>query len=127
MKKWNMLLSSLLLVLLLAACNSNVEDDVAAPYIERANEVVQQLNEGAYDDIYAQFNDTMKEQLTAEQLAQIEPILQQSGEFERIDKQSVEEKDGIHVVVLIGSHRNENRIYTISYDANDNITGLFVQ
>lgn len=127
MKKWNMLLSSLLLVLLLAACNSNVEDDVAAPYIERANEVVQQLNSGEYDDIYAQFNDTMKEQLTAEQLAQIEPVLQQSGEFERIDKQSVEEKDGIHVVVLIGSHRNENRIYTISYDANDNITGLFVQ
>ncbi|OCS84457.1 DUF3887 domain-containing protein [Caryophanon latum] len=127
MKKWNMLLSSLLLVLLLAACSSNVEDDVAAPYIERANEVVQQLNEGAYDDIYAQFNDTMKEQLTAEQLAQIEPILQQSGEFEGIDKQSVEEKDGIHLVVLIGSHRNENRIYTISYDANDSITGLFVQ
>lgn len=127
MKKWNMLLSSLLLVLLLAACSSNVEDDVAAPYIERANEVVQQLNAGEYDDIYAQFNDTMKEQLTVEQLAQIEPVLQQSGEFERIDKQSVEEKDGIHVVVLIGSHRNENRIYTISYDANDSITGLFVQ
>lgn len=127
MKKWTVLFSSLLVVLLLAACGNKVDEETTSQYVEKAERVVQLLNDGKYDEIYEQLNTTMKSQLTAEQLAEIQPVLEASGKFEGIDKQSVEQKDGMHVVVIVGKHSEENRIYTVTYDADDEIAGLFVQ
>ena len=127
MKKWTVLFGSLLMVLLLAACGNKVDEETSSKYVEKAEGIVQLLNDGQYDEVYEQLNASMKSQLSAEQLAEIEPVLEASGSYDAIEKQSVEEKDGLHVVVIVGKHREENRIYTVTYDGNDEITGLFVQ
>ena len=62
-----------------------------------------------------------------EQLAQIEPVIEQSGNFEQIEKSTVEEKDGMKIVVLVAQYSNDKRVFTISYDGEDKIAGLFVQ
>lgn len=127
MKKWTVLFGSLLIVLLLAACGNKVDEETSSKYVEKAEGIVQLLNDGQYDEVYEQLNASIKSQLTAEQLAEIEPVLEASGAYEGMEKQSVEEKDGLHVVVIVGKHPEENRIYTVTYDGNDEITGLFVQ
>ena len=128
MKKWKFIVCSMLAVILLAACGNKVDEETEGKFIEKAEEVVHFINDGKFDKIIEQLNDNMKANLTAEQLAEmITPVLEESGSFKGIKKQSVQEKDGIIVVVLVGEYSEEDRIYTVSYDADDRIAGLFVQ
>lgn len=126
MKKIIVILCSVL-ILIFGACSNKVDDATADKYIEKAKDVVTLLNEEQYEKITAQFDSTMKANLTAAQLAEISPILKESGAFEEIKKQSVEEKDGMKVVVLVAQHKNDKRIYTVSYNDKEQIAGLFVQ
>lgn len=127
MKKIHVMFISICVLVLLAGCGSKVDDSTAQTYISKAEEVVQMLNNGEYESITEQFDDTMKASLSAEQLAGLEPLLTASGEFKAIEKQSVEEKDGMKIVVLIANYSEEKRIFTITYDANDKIAGLFIK
>lgn len=126
MKKVLLIVCSMF-VFVLAACGNQVDETTADKYIAKATEVVTSLNEGQFDQITAQFDETMKANLTEQQLAEITPILEASGAIEEIKKQSVEEKDQLKVVVLVVQHKEDKRIYTVSYNADDEIAGLFVQ
>lgn len=126
MKKIIVILCSVVM-LILGACGNKVDDATADKYIGKAKDVVTLLNEEQYEKVTAQFDNTMKANLTAAQLAEISPILKESGAFEEIKKQSVEEKDGMKVVVLVAQHKNDKRIYTVSYNDKEQIAGLFVQ
>ena len=126
-KKWRFVVCSLLAVLLLAGCGNKVDDATSKTYISKAEEVVQWINEGEFEKVAAQFDEKMAANLTVEQLNEITPIITASGQFEKIEKQSVEEKDGNKIVVLVAKYSEDNRIYTVTYDAEDRIAGLFVQ
>lgn len=127
MKKWQLIVCSIVAVVLLAACGNKVDEETENTYVEKAEAIVHYLNEGKFDQVFDKLNASMQSQVTAEQLAEIKPVLEASGDYEGIEKQSVEEKDNIKVVVIVGKHSEENRIYTVSYDESDEIAGLFVQ
>lgn len=127
MKKWKLIVCSMLAVLLLVACGNKVDDATVSSYVSKGEEVVHLLNNGEFDKIIEQFDEKMKSNLTAAQLADITPVLEASGSYKGIKKQSVQEKDGHKIVVIVGEHSNEDRIYTVTYDANNQISGLFVQ
>ena len=110
-----------------AACGNKVDEETEGKYIDKAVEVVHFINDGEFDQIVEQLNENMKAKLTSEQLAAITPVLEESGSYKGIKKQSVQEKDGIIIVVLVGEYSEEDRIYTVSYDEDDRIAGLFVQ
>lgn len=127
MKKWAIILVGLMLSVLLVGCGNKADNDTSQVYSEKAEEVVNWMNEKNYDKITEQFDANLKTQLTAEQLAQIEPVIVQSGDFKQVEKSTVEEKDGMKVVVLVTQYSNEKRIFTVTYDGEDKIAGLFVQ
>ena len=127
MKRWNVIVCSILAVLLLTACGSKVDESTASLYISKAEEVVHFINNGEFDKIVEQFDERMKENVTAAQLAEITPVIEESGSYERIKKQSVQEKDGNKIVVIVGEHTEEDRVYTVTFNANDQIAGLYVQ
>ena len=128
MKKWKFIVCSMLAVVLLAACGNKVDEETEGKYIDKAVEVVHFINAGEFDKVIEHLNENMKAKLTAEQLAEmITPVLEESGSFKGIKKQSVQEKDGIIVIVLVGEYSEEDRIYTVSYDEEERIAGLFVQ
>lgn len=120
-------ISMICVMLLLAGCGNKVDDAVAQTYISKAEKIVQHINNSEFEQITEQFDETMKANLTAEQLSEITPILTASGEFKSIKKQSVEEKDGYKVVVLVAEYSKENRIFTITYNDSEQIAGFFVQ
>ncbi|MDQ0156964.1 hypothetical protein J2S07_003289 [Robertmurraya andreesenii] len=95
--------------------------------MEIAEEVVSLLNEAKYGDIHTMFDETMKTELTEEQMGLLTPVIEQSGDFDKIDKSSVEEKDGHHIVTLVSKYSKENRIYTITFNDKEEIAGLFVK
>jgi Protein of unknown function (DUF3887) len=125
MKKTIFLLSIFLLVGLVA-CGNN-DTSLMEEYVPKAEEVVKLLNDGSYEEVYHQFDETMKNALPVEQMGQLKTVIEKSGEFETFDKSTVEEQDGFYVVVLIAKYSNEDRVYTISFNDQDEIAGLYVR
>lgn len=113
--------------LILVACGNKVDDEIASKYVGKAEEVVLLLNAGNYEEVHSLFNSKMKEGLSVEQMGELTPIIEESGEFENIDKSSVEEKDGHYIVVLVANYSDKNRVYTITFDGNDEIAGLYIK
>lgn len=127
MKKWAVILVGMMLSIVLIGCGNKADEDTSQVYREKAEDVVKWLNEKNYEPLIEQFDANLTAQLTVDQLAQIEPVIEQSGDFEQVEKSTVEEKDGMKVVVLVAQYSNDKRVFTISYDGEDKIAGLFVQ
>lgn len=115
-------------VLLLAACGGKkVDDETANLYSGKAEEVVSLLNEGNTEGVQAMLDANMKEALTAEQLDEVVGIVDGSGEFEKVDKSSVEEQDGNFVTVLAVKYSKETRVYTITFNEQQEVAGLYIK
>ena len=127
MKKWAIVLVGLLISVLLVGCGDKADEDTKEVYSAKAEQVVNWINEKNYDKITEQFDENLKTQLTVEQLAQIEPVIVASGNFEKVEKSTVEEKDGMKIVVLVTQYSDDKRIFTVTYDSEEKIAGLFVQ
>lgn len=128
MRKVLLLMLGVMMVFVLAACGgSKVDDATAEKYTTKAEEVVSLLNEANYTEVHAMFAEDMKTGLPVEQMADLTPIIEGSGNFEKIDKSSVEEKDGFYVTVLVAKYSKEKRIYTISFNEQEQVVGLFIK
>ena len=117
-----------LLLIVLAACGGNkVDEATAEKYTAKAEDVILLLNEGDYEAAFELFNEEMKQGLPVSAMEQLTPIIEESGSYQEIDKASVEEKDGLYVSVLRAKYSEKNRVYTITFDSNDEVAGLFLK
>lgn len=124
-----------LLMMVLAACGANqVDEATAAKYTAKAEGVITSLIEGRYQELYEMFDDQMKAGLPVSQMEQQLPgIIQQSGTFEGFGQSSVQEKrdnqqqENYHVVTVHAKFSSENRIFTVTFNSRDQISGLFVK
>lgn len=126
MKKMTVIIMSICAMIVLAACGTKVDEATAEKYITSAEGIVSLLNDGNYQGVTETFDSHMKAELTEEKLKEIEPIIEQSGDFEAIKKSSVEEKDDNYIVVLVATYSNDERIYTISFNKADEVVGLYI-
>lgn len=127
MKRKLLFLFSVLAVLALAACGNKVDEATAEKYIGKAEEVILLLSEGKYEEVHAMFNEEMEDALPVGEMDALTPLIEEAGKFEKINKASVEEKDGYYVTVTVAKYSKKNRIFTITFDENDNIAGLYVK
>ena len=49
-----------------------------------------------------------------------------AGTFEKIEKKSIEEKDGLYTVILVAKYSKEQRTFIITYNDKEEIAGLFI-
>lgn len=111
-----------------AACgNGGADDPLTEKYQPKAEEVVNHLNNQEYSDIIPQLDSEMKELLTEDKLKELEPVIAEAGDFDSITKSSVEEVDGYYQVILVAKYSNANLRYTVAYNDDDQITGLFIK
>lgn len=127
MRKMLRLILSTFVILVLVSCGNSVDDTTSDKYITTAEEIVLLLNDANYEDVHAMFDEQMKLGLPEEAMVELTPIIEQSGDFEEINKSSVEEKDGYYIVVLVANYSEENRVFTISFNDQDEVAGLFIQ
>lgn len=125
-------LSNFLLIIglmsLLSACGEEkVDKATAEKYVTKAEAVVLDLNEANYEAIYEQFDKTMKAGLPVEEMEGLTPVIEASGEFEAFDDSVVEKNEGYYVVVLVGVYSNDKRVFTISFNEEDEIGGLYIK
>lgn len=115
------------MMMMLAACGGNkVDSSTAEKYRTKAEEVIHLLNEAQYEELHTMFNSDMQSGLPVEDMTELTPIIEASGSFEKIDKASVEEDKGLYIAVLVAKYQNNKRVYTITFDADDKIAGLYI-
>lgn len=122
-----LLVGGLLLVVLSACGGNKVDEATAETFTQRAEEVILLLDEGDYEAVFETFNDEMQAGLPVSELAELGPIIEESGELEEIDKASVEEKDGYYISVSRAKYTEENRVFTITFNADGEVAGLFMK
>ncbi|MBM7716163.1 DUF3887 domain-containing protein [Siminovitchia sp. FSL H7-0308] len=128
MKRMLFTMLSVVVMLALVACGGNkVDDATAEKYVAKAEEVVSLINEAKYKEVRAMFDETMKEKLPEDQMEELTPIIEQSGTFEKIDKSSVEEKDGLYIVIFVAKYSKDKRTFTITFNDKEEVAGLFVK
>ncbi|GKV69749.1 hypothetical protein NCCP2716_22470 [Sporosarcina sp. NCCP-2716] len=126
MKRWVVVL--LAAVMLLGACgDKKVEGETADRFIQDAEQVVTLLNDGDTEGVHGMLDATMKEQLTADQLDEVVGIIKESGEYEQVDKSSVEKKDEYYTTVLVVKYSEQKRVFTITFNEQDEVAGLYIK
>lgn len=121
------LLSASFLTFLVACGGEKVDDETASQYINEAEEIILLVNEGKYGEVTDAFADELKAELTEDELREIEPVMNESGDFEAFDKSSVEKDDGYYTVVISGKYTEDDRIFTISFNEDEELVGFFVK
>lgn len=128
MKKISQLMGLAFLMVMLAACGGKkVEDVTAKKFIAQAEEIITLINQGNYEDVYAQFDENMEGLLSVEEMEEFTPIIEESGSFKEIEKASIEEKDGYYVTVSVAKYSNKSRVFTISFNDQAEVSGLFIK
>lgn len=128
MKRILLVMVGVLMMVGLAACGgSKVDDSTTDKYREQAEEVISLLNAENYAELHTMFDEQMQVGLPVEKMAELTPLIEEAGTFEKVDKFSIEEKDGFYVSVLVAKYSEKKRIYTISFNENEEVVGLFIK
>lgn len=69
----------------------------------------------------------MKSALSEEQMKELTPIIEKAGTFEKIEKKSIEEKDGLYTVILVAKYNKEQRTFIVTYNDKEEIAGLVIR
>lgn len=119
-------------LLLLIGCNKTKKLEVFTKegLEEKASEVFDTIQARGFDKLRELASDSLKEELTDENIAQINDYLDEVGEFKKIKKKSYrelkeKEGDGVLGVVYYTVQYQEQKInYTFSFDKDYNFKGL---
>lgn len=127
MKKAGKIFISLFLIFVFVGCGKKVNTEKTELYSKKADEAIQLLNSGDRDKLKEQFNDEMKQGMTNENFTTVEDAIKEAGKFEEIEKSSVTQKDEFYSTVTIAKYSNKKRVFTINYNDDGQIVGLFIK
>ncbi|AJH81558.1 DUF3887 domain-containing protein [Bacillus anthracis] len=128
MRRMLLIIISAIAAFALAACTGNkVDESTSKKFISKAEEIVSLLNEAKYKEVHEKFDSKMKAALPEEKMKDLTPIIEKAGTFEKIEKQSIEEKDGLYTVILVAKYSKEQRTFIITYNDKEEIAGLVIK
>lgn len=134
MKKVALCLIAVFVVFSMVACSTPKlpEGFSEEAVVNKSKEIVGLINEKNYEAVHQMVRDDVKEGLSVEALRSCETILDKSGAFEEYTNATTvgkDEKNGESYagVVLDCKYQNSKHTYTISFDKNMEIIGLFVK
>lgn len=114
MRKMLLIIISAIAVFALVACTGNkVDESTSKKIISKAEGIVSLLNEAKYKEVHEKFDSKMKAGLPEEKMKDLTPVIEKAGTFEKIEKQSIEEKDGLYTVILVAKYSKEQRTLSL--------------
>ncbi|MFA9464431.1 MAG: DUF3887 domain-containing protein [Velocimicrobium sp.] len=137
MKKLTKLILILTIIgVLLSGCSSTkLMDSFDKDTVEAsAKQTVEYLNSEDYDSVVAMFNDDLKEQLTSADLKSgADSTFKDPGAFKEyksvtaIGKKIKGTDEDAAVAVVVAQYENQKVIYTISFNTDMKIIGIFMK
>lgn len=109
--------------------NSSVSSGQKEKYIEKAQNVITLFNEEKSDEIVELCDEAMKNALSEDKLSEIYPQIKSNGDFEKFlagEMTKVEQGGKAFTVVVQQTKYEKNTLtYTISFDNEDKLAGIF--
>lgn len=117
----------LFLSLFVCGCSAKLDENYdEATLKEKATEVIQYLNEGNYESITAMGDSKMSTPELADKLEEAwETSGKAFGTFQEIDSFDFVGKDGIATVIALANYQNNKVQFTISFNSNMELCGLY--
>ncbi|MGV3074835.1 DUF3887 domain-containing protein [Clostridium baratii] len=93
-----------------------------------AEETINNLNNNKYDEIVNGSRASLKAQLPKDKIKEAwEPLQEHLGKYKEISKISFQEKDGLAVVVAIAQYEEGKVQFTLSYDEDMKLAGIYMK
>ncbi|WP_373600473.1 DUF3887 domain-containing protein [Paraclostridium bifermentans] len=130
MKKIKILLMVLLVGVILVGCSSSkLSDAYNEDELKKdAQGIVSMICNEEYDKVIDQMSDNIKGKISAEQLKEVwQPIKEKVGSFKSIEKEGVIGKDGLAIVVEVAEFENGKAQFTITYNEDMKLEGLYIK
>lgn len=127
MRKLLLVMLSAIIMLVFVACGNKVDESTTEKFTTKAEDIVLLLNDANYEDVHAMFDEQMKVALPVHDMEQLTPVFEESGDFKEINKSSIEEDEDFYVAVLAAKYSEKNRVFTISFNAEEEVVGLYVK
>lgn len=89
--------------------------------------VIKNMDSGNFQAIEEVMSDKLKEAVPTDKLKAVWESLPKTGKYEKISKIVFQEKDGYAVVVAIAKFENSNVQYTLSYDKDMKLVGIYIK
>lgn len=109
--------------------NSSVSSGQKEKYIEKAQNVITLFNEEKSDEIVELCDEAMKNALPKEKLSEVYTQIKSNGDFEKFlegEMTKVEQGGKTFTVVVQQAKYEKNTLtYTISFDNEDKLAGIF--
>lgn len=117
------------LALALGGCGASLPDGMQEDEVKKAAEAtVSQLAGEDYEGLVASMDEVMKASTTLEDWQAVwQPIAAQVGAFEKIESHALASKDGYAVDVVKVKYANAALTFTLSYNADYQLSGLYVK
>ena len=131
-KRWATALAAGLCVLMLASCKGKpLPDGMEEDAVLAAGEaVVQQLTDGDYSAVLAQFRSDIREGLTAEQIqTQVETATEKAGQYRKLDDTLVtgsQEPEPHGIAVIYCKYTQDSVMFRVAFDPEMELIGLEV-
>ncbi|MCF3943753.1 DUF3887 domain-containing protein [Oceanobacillus alkalisoli] len=104
------------------SANATTDETVAV-----AEEFIVQLSEGQYAEATENFDDTMAEQIGAEELQELWGSLEeQLGEFIASEYDQTESGDGYEVILIKGVFNDADATFQVTINENMEIAGFYI-
>lgn len=135
MRKLVKLMAAGMVIAMLAGCGISTELSERFDEAEvksSAENVIDSLNNGDYDGVVETFSEDMKTALPADKLEEsVSPTLEKAGAFQEYKSESVigQKKDDVDmaVAVMVVTYEEQNLTYTVSFNTDMEVIGLFVK
>ncbi len=136
MKKYLRVLIVILVMSLLFGCSGNKLSDKfdEQEVLDKGKEVVEVINTRQYEDVIALLREDLQSQITADQLVTAwDDQIVAAGEFEKIKNTAIESqedsvtKEEYVPVVLEAVYAEDTLIYTLSFDEDLMMIGLYMK
>ncbi len=136
MKKYLRVLIVILVMSLLFGCSGNKLSDKfdEQEVLDKGKEVVDVINTRQYEDVIALLREDLRSQITADQLVTAwDDQIVAAGEFDKIRNTAIESqedsvtKEEYVTVVLEAIYAEDTLIYTLSFDEDLMMIGLYMK
>lgn len=112
-----------------AGKNSSVSSGQKEKYIEKAQNVITLFNEEKSDEIVELCDEAMKNALPKEKLSEVYTQIKSNGDFEKFlegEMTKVEQgRKTFTVVVQQAKYEKNTLTYTVNFDSEDKLAGIF--
>lgn len=131
MKKIKLLAVMILTGVVLTGCGNSSK--LGEAYDEEALKtdalgVINMMCDGDYDGVISKMTEEVAKAISADALKEgWEPMKEKLGDFKSVDKETVVDSEGLATVVIIAEFENGKSQFTITYNEDMKLEGLYMK